>query len=103
MMALKRTTDLFEATAEKRMRKKTVEGEIVLMTTWAEMEMEEMTQNPAQADGSRDEIDPRTFYGYLFEQDKQPSKVLDAMLRSITRYIARHCTVCKREALTLDL
>lgn len=32
-------------------------------------------------------IDPKAFYGYLFEDDKTPSKVLDAMLRGIAKHI----------------
>jgi hypothetical protein len=47
----------------------------------------------AQANSPRGKIDPKTFYGYLFDQDKKPSKVLDAILRGIAKYIVRSLMV----------
>lgn len=32
-------------------------------------------------------VDAKQYYGYLFETDKKPSKVLDALLRGIAIYI----------------
>ena len=32
-------------------------------------------------------VDGKQFYGYLFEADKKPTKVLDALLRGIAIYI----------------
>lgn len=32
-------------------------------------------------------IDPKAFYGYLFEVDKKPTRTLDALLRGIAGYI----------------
>jgi hypothetical protein len=32
-------------------------------------------------------VDAKQFYGYLFEADKKPTKVLDALLRGIAIYI----------------
>jgi hypothetical protein len=32
-------------------------------------------------------VDGKTYYGYLFETDKKPTKVLDALLRGIANYI----------------
>jgi len=32
-------------------------------------------------------VDGRAYYGYLFETDKKPTKVLDALLRGIANYI----------------
>jgi hypothetical protein len=34
-------------------------------------------------------IDGKSYYGYLFEDDKKPSKLLDALLRGIAKYIVR--------------
>jgi hypothetical protein len=31
--------------------------------------------------------DAKTYYGYLFEVDKKPTKVLDALLRGVAVYI----------------
>lgn len=31
--------------------------------------------------------DAKAYYGYLFEPNKQPTKVLDALLRGIANYI----------------
>lgn len=39
----------------------------------------------ANATGSM--IDPKLFYGYLFELDKKPTRTLDALLRGIAGYI----------------
>jgi hypothetical protein len=39
-------------------------------------------QKPAEASGSKSQ-----FYGYLYEKDKSPSLVLDALLRSIGKHI----------------
>jgi hypothetical protein len=33
--------------------------------------------------------DAKAYYGYLFEPNKQPTKVLDALLRGIANYIVR--------------
>lgn len=33
--------------------------------------------------------DAKTYYGYLFEADKKPTKVLDALLRGVAGYIVR--------------
>lgn len=35
--------------------------------------------------------DPKSFYGYLFKDDKSPNKVLDALLRAIAQHIVRSC------------
>lgn len=32
-------------------------------------------------------VDGKAYYGYLFETDKKPTKVLDALLRGIANYI----------------
>jgi len=32
-------------------------------------------------------VDGKQYYGYLFEADKKPTKVLDALLRGIAIYI----------------
>lgn len=32
-------------------------------------------------------VDAKAFYGYLFEADKKPTKVLDALLRGIAKHI----------------
>jgi tRNA isopentenyl-2-thiomethyl-A-37 hydroxylase MiaE len=32
-------------------------------------------------------VDAKQYYGYLFEADKKPTKVLDALLRGIAIYI----------------
>ena len=34
-------------------------------------------------------VDPKAYYGYLFEPNKKPTKVLDALLRGIANYIVR--------------
>lgn len=34
-------------------------------------------------------MDSKAFYGYLFEDNKKPSKTLDALLRGIANYIVR--------------
>ena len=34
-------------------------------------------------------VDPITYWGYLFEPDKKPTKLLDALLRGIANYIVR--------------
>ncbi len=34
-----------------------------------------------------EQVDAKTYYGYLFLPDKKPSKVLDALLRGIAKYI----------------
>jgi len=36
--------------------------------------------------------DAKIYYGYLFEANKKPTKVLDALLRGIANYIV--CTSC---------
>jgi hypothetical protein len=41
-------------------------------------------------------VDPKDYYGYLFEADKKPTKTLDAMLRGIARYIVSHYLAHKR-------
>jgi hypothetical protein len=33
-------------------------------------------------------VDPKAYYGYLYAQ-KQPTKLLDALLRGIAHYIVR--------------
>jgi hypothetical protein len=46
-------------------------------------------------------VDAKEYYGYLFEADKKPTKVLDALLRGIAIYIvscdqvARHAPTSK--------
>jgi hypothetical protein len=32
-------------------------------------------------------VDAKAYYGYLFEENKKPTKVLDALLRGIANYI----------------
>lgn len=32
-------------------------------------------------------VDPKVFYGYLFQPDKKPTKILSALLRGIAGYI----------------
>jgi len=32
-------------------------------------------------------VDPKAFYGYLYEADKGPTKVFDGLLRAIAQYI----------------
>lgn len=34
-------------------------------------------------------VDGKSYYGYLFESDKKPSKLLDALLKGIAKYIVR--------------
>jgi hypothetical protein len=38
-------------------------------------------------------IDAKQYYGYLFEADKKPTKVLDALLRGIATYIVSRDSV----------
>ena len=35
-------------------------------------------------------VDAKAYYGYLFEDNKKPTKILDALLRGIANYIVRH-------------
>jgi hypothetical protein len=35
-------------------------------------------------------VDSKAYYGYLFEDNKKPTKILDALLRGIANYIVRH-------------
>ena len=37
--------------------------------------------------GGAARVDPKAYYGYLFEQDKSPTRVFDALLRAIGKYI----------------
>lgn len=46
--------------------------------------------DPVQAETNDSQVDARQFYGYLFEKDKKPSKILDAMLRGIARHIVSY-------------
>lgn len=39
-------------------------------------------------------VDPKVFYGYLFEVDKKPTRTLDALLRGIAGYIVSLSTDC---------
>lgn len=41
----------------------------------------------ATANATGSAIDPKLFYGYLFEADKKPTRTLDALLRGIAGYI----------------
>lgn len=34
-------------------------------------------------------VDAKAYYGYLFQEDKGPTAVLDALLRAIGQYIVR--------------
>jgi hypothetical protein len=42
-----------------------------------------MSQSQSQSQSP----DPKTYYGYLFESDKKPTPVLDALLRAIANHI----------------
>jgi hypothetical protein len=35
-------------------------------------------------------VDAKAYYGYLFEDNKKPTKILDALLRGVANYIVRH-------------
>jgi hypothetical protein len=35
-------------------------------------------------------VDSKAYYGYLFEDNKKPTKILDALLRGIANYIVRY-------------
>lgn len=41
----------------------------------------------AAATEPEDRKDPKAYYGYLFDDSKGPTKVLDALLRAIAQYI----------------
>lgn len=46
--------------------------------------------SPASGDGTAHQsppVDPKEFYGYLFEADKKPTKLLDLLLRGIAYHI----------------
>ncbi|KAH6669435.1 hypothetical protein B0J14DRAFT_486930, partial [Halenospora varia] len=45
-------------------------------------------------------VDPKAYYGYLFHDDKKPTKVLDALLRGIANYISASLGDKEDKALT---
>ncbi|KAF8848946.1 hypothetical protein BDZ45DRAFT_810382 [Acephala macrosclerotiorum] len=47
-------------------------------------------------------IDPKLFYGYLFEADKKPTRTLDALLRGIAGYISENIGNKDQKSLTPD-
>lgn len=54
----------------------------------------------ASATGSA--VDPKLYYGYLFEVDKKPTRTLDALLRGIAGHIRDHIGDKEQKALTPD-
>ena len=48
-----------------------------------------MAQAQTQPQEKTANVDPKEFYGYLFEVDKSPTPVLNALLRGIANYIVR--------------
>jgi len=47
---------------------------------------------PPPPSSSPPPVDPKTFYGYLYEADKGPTRVFDALLRAIAQYIVSCAT-----------
>lgn len=41
----------------------------------------------SEPEGPKDPRDPKAFYGYLYGEDKAPTKVFDALLRALAQYI----------------
>ncbi|KAL2063376.1 hypothetical protein VTL71DRAFT_5181 [Oculimacula yallundae] len=67
------------------------------------------TQAPSEPEGqvpppqpSTTAPDPKSYYGYLFEADKKPTKVLVALLRGIATYISESVGNTDEKALTPD-
>ncbi|KAJ5037574.1 uncharacterized protein L3040_007746 [Drepanopeziza brunnea f. sp. 'multigermtubi'] len=56
----------------------------------------------ARAQEPRPQDAARSYYGYLFEADKKPTKVLDALLRAIAAYISEEIGSKDEKALTPD-
>lgn len=52
-------------------------------------EDEDEDPNSGNAAAHDDAVDPKAFYGYLFELDKKPTEKLDRLLRGIANYIVR--------------
>ncbi|OWP04158.1 hypothetical protein B2J93_367 [Marssonina coronariae] len=61
--------------------------------------MQAPPQPPPAADAEKD---AKAYYGYLFEADKKPTKVLDALLRAIAGYISAEIGNRDERALTPD-
>ncbi|PVH75313.1 hypothetical protein DL98DRAFT_427750, partial [Cadophora sp. DSE1049] len=58
---------------------------------------------PAQPSTSNSTAaDAKAYYGYLFEADKKPTKVLEALLRGIATYISESVGNTEEKALTPD-
>ncbi|KAH8596534.1 hypothetical protein B0O99DRAFT_509542, partial [Bisporella sp. PMI_857] len=47
-----------------------------------------------------DPIDAKAYYGYLFQKSKEPTKVLDQLLRGIANYISEHLGDANEKCLT---
>ncbi|KAF7863967.1 hypothetical protein EAF04_006932 [Stromatinia cepivora] len=48
---------------------------------------QEQPPQPSQPQEETPNVDPKEFYGYLFDADKSPTSVLNALLRGIANYI----------------
>ncbi|RQM05829.1 hypothetical protein DH86_00002137 [Scytalidium sp. 3C] len=59
--------------------------------------------SPASGDGTAHQsppVDPKEFYGYLFEADKKPTKLLDLLLRGIAYHIVHSIGDANDKSLT---
>lgn len=52
-----------------------------------------MAQTPPQPQEKTPRVDSKEFYGYLFDADKSPTPVLNALLRGIANYIVRKSAI----------
>ncbi|KAH9220672.1 hypothetical protein DL95DRAFT_383182 [Leptodontidium sp. 2 PMI_412] len=59
-------------------------------------------QAPPPQPSTSTAADAKTYYGYLFEADKKPTKVLEALLRGIATYISESVGNTDEKALTPD-